>query len=177
MTIRHTASLAALVATPVLGLVLAVPTPEPVQQLPGLSGSGGLAAPTPCPNKIGFEPVVTYEVSGTTFAGPLYQHLTVYNNGHALFARKTTFTDPVVEAVQVTPADVAQLRDDLAATGAFGLCDLPPQGADIPLTTITVFSGGTDARSHTFSFFFSAGGQAAAKQVIEAFITTHVGTR
>ena len=69
MNIRRTSSYAAAALLPVLVALMALPDPQPQQQLDPTAGHA-LAAPSFCANKIKFEPVVTYDVSGSTFAGP-----------------------------------------------------------------------------------------------------------
>ena len=120
--------------------------------------------------------MVTYDVSGSTFAGPFHQHLTVYSSGFASIARATSFGAADAQTAQVPEAAILQLKSDLDALGARTLCDIPTVIADVPLTTITVFSGATDARAHTFSFFLSIKQQGAAKALLESFIATHFST-
>ncbi len=156
-----------------LGAILAAPAPQQVQLDPG--SAIGIAAPTACPNKVAVEPVVLYDVTGSTLAGPYHQHLTVYGNGFATLARDPVVGGSVVETVFLPPADVAQLRTDLAALGAASLCDIPTPVSDVPLNTVTVLSGGTDARAHTFSFFLAIKQHGAVKTLLETFIATHFG--
>lgn len=172
MNIRHLTSHAAAGLIPLLVAFIALPSPTTQQQIDPGAGPG-FAAPSFCPNKIEVEPVVIYDVSGSTFAGPFHQHLTVYNSGLATFARATNFSEPEVAVAQVSPADIAQLESDLDALGARSLCDIPTLVSDVPLTTVTVFAGATDARAHTFSFFLSIKQQGAVKQLLESFIATH----
>jgi hypothetical protein len=130
----------------VLGLVPALPALPAAQQVgaqPELTAAG-------CQNKIMHEPVVSYDVTGSTFAGPFHEHFTVFNNGFASLSRLTNFSGADAQTANISAADVAQLRTDLAATGAYSLCDITASVSDIPLTTITVFRGnGGMARTNT----------------------------
>lgn len=171
MSIRSLTSYAATALVPVLVAFMAVPSPTQQQLDPG--AGPGLAAPSLCANKIKTEPVVIYDVSGSTFAGPFHQHLTVYSSGFATLARSSSFSGIDAATAQASLADVAQLRLDLRALGASTLCDIPTIVADVPLTTVTVFTGATDARAHTFSFFLSIKQQGAVKQLLEEFIGAH----
>jgi len=68
------------------------------------------------------------------------------------------------------------LRADLAAAGAFGLADVGFIGADIPLTTITVFSRSANgwSRARTYSYGFIIGERyVAVNDVIQDFLDEH----
>lgn len=112
-------------------------------------------APVGCVNSLVHEPVVVYDIAGSTLLGPFFEHLTVYNDGHAIISATTYDPDPgQCQTAVLTPAEVVQLRQDLNAAGALTLCDdsgLIP--SDLPLTTITMFRGTTNAAAHTFSYW------------------------
>lgn len=116
-------------------------------------------APAPqaagCANDLLNEPVVTYDIAGATFGGPFYLHLAVYNSGHAILSGTSYEPDPGrAQVAALTPAEVAQLRQDLVAAGVYTACDdtsLAP--SDTPLTTVTMFRGTTNAAAHTFSYW------------------------
>ena len=42
---------------------------------------------------------------------------------------------------------------------------------DVPLNTLTVFNGTTDAQAHTFSYWLANGNYAPVQAAIDAFIT------
>lgn len=111
-------------------------------------------APAACANALVHEPVVVYDISGSTLLGPFFEHLAVYNDGYAILSATTYAPDPgQCQTSSLTAAEVTQLRQDLVAAGALTLCDdtgLVP--SDLPLTTVTMFRGTTNAAAHTFSY-------------------------
>ena len=127
-----------------------------------------------CPNAWPHEPVLVYDVAGSTLAGPFYRHLAVYSSGHAILSESIGFGDPGrVGLAQLTQAEVAQLRSTLAAAGAATACDDPSQVSDVPLNTITLLRGGTDSLAHTSSYLISGPAHAQSQQIIDTLITTH----
>lgn len=132
--------------------------------------------PTPapaCPDRFAIAPVLIYDVSGTTLWGPQYFHLVVYSDGHALVARRGSTPDSGESATALLePFEVDQLRADLEAANAFALCDQPMNVHDVPLRTVSVFRGGTDAQSRTFSYFLPSGPIANVQWVVDRVLTT-----
>ncbi|MCE9592585.1 MAG: hypothetical protein K8S98_00190 [Planctomycetes bacterium] len=131
-------------------------------------------APAPCAQVWKHEPVLTYDVAGSTLIGPLYLHLAVYNDGHAIVSRTSTDPDPgAAQTSSLSAAEVQQLRADLIAAGADSLCDDTLQANDAPLSTITYFRGTTNGTTHTFSYWAGFGGSyAAVEQVVTNLIAT-----
>lgn len=132
-----------------------------------------LAAPAPAPalclNPLVHEPVLVYDMAGGTLLGPIYRHLAVYDDGHAIASRTTDSSDPGAAATNfLTAAEVAQLRDDLKTAGAGVLCDDPSSVSDVPLQTISFFRGTTDASVHTFSYWLGAAPYDGVDNVITA---------
>jgi len=154
------------------------------------TGSGGSQpAFALCTNTLPQEPVLIYDVSGFGFGGQIHLHLSLYTNGLAsissapggvIFPEAQTtggfggFFEPKAELLYVDPAVVAQLAENLAAVGAFKACDEDAIIADIPLTTVTVFRGETNARAHTFSYWTPLSPQTqAVSTLINDFIATN----
>ena len=108
-----------------------------------------------CTNLWANEPVLVYNVQGSTLVELVHTNMVVYNSGSVMLT--STSSAPTEGAPQtcfsVDPMVAQQLLYDLAAAGAFTACDGIAAVSDVPLTTVTVFSGTTDARAHTFSFF------------------------
>ncbi|MDF1800085.1 MAG: hypothetical protein P1V81_12980 [Planctomycetota bacterium] len=151
-----------------------------------LFSSAGPAAPQDGPQVIAtvggpikFEPVLIHDVVGGTLTGAVHTHLTVYNNGFMTVAKfhdvvfPAPGTDKDVATASLSPAEVQQLQADLRASGAFGLPDQEATGADIPLTTMTVFRGATDAKAHTFSYLMGTSPYAAAQDVVDQLMADH----
>ncbi|MDA1263580.1 MAG: hypothetical protein O2816_00715 [Planctomycetota bacterium] len=85
-------------------------------------------------------PVISYDVSGHAFWGPVAQHLVIYSNGRAQLSHAVGYGQaPYAFAAYLDPALVqrvlAQLQD---------LAYLPDESweiADLPLQTLTTFDG------------------------------------
>jgi len=139
----------------------------------------GPAKPVPvgCKNNLKVEPVLNVDVTGGTLAGPFHRRLTVYNNGLATVSKDidSVFGGPDIDAdyTYVSAAAVSQLQSDLLTSGAFGLCDQSIIVFDVPLTTVTVFSGTTDAKAHTFSYWLGSGSYSGVQGVVSSFFSTH----
>ena len=106
------------------------------------------------------EPVVVVDVSGATLLGPVHRHLAVYTSGRVAYSAFGPQTVPGVGGVQpvsrsetIDPLLVEALVSDLARAGAWQLADQTIEPTDVPLITVTVLDGQTDARAHTFSYW------------------------
>jgi len=165
-----------LVAVPVLAVAALFPS-EPQSQVGDMPANALSAA---CKNDLMVEPVLNYDVTGSTLLGPVHSRLTVYNNG--LLTRSSTSgavassfagsgsSGGTASTGFASPAAIAQLQKDLVDAGAFRLCDQPFVVSDVPLTTVTAFRGATDAKTHTFNYWLGIGDYAGVEQVIAAFI-------
>lgn len=151
----------------------------PVALLPLLAALPAPATPPAqaCANDIDHEPVMFYGVHGFGFAGLINRQLAVYDDGFALYA---TVNGPFGQTVgdagstNVTKADIDQLKLNLRNAGAFQLCDEPSFAQDVPTSTVTVFTGETDARAHTFSYLIPLSAETqAVSQIVSDFQNTH----
>ena len=139
------------------------------------------SAPTPaaadCENVFAVEPLVIFDVSGYSLGGAIHQHLAVYNNGLASISSASGIPSAVAggSTFKFLPASEAfQLARDLYQAGAWNICDELVPVSDIPLTTITVLRGATNAPSHTYSYFVPGSPEAqAAAVILEAFVDEH----
>ncbi len=150
-----------------IGILCAVPLVLAVSSGTARSvGTGG------CDNIWFHEPLLVYDVSGGTFAGPTDLSLTVYNSGQVKISSASLQPgEGRADIAYVTPADARNLAVELRALGAHSQCDVPVSGADIPLKTLTVFGLGTDTFAHTFSWFQVMGDTALIQQRIMEFIS------
>jgi len=121
-----------------------------------------------CANTQRREPIVMWDVTGNTVAGPVHGQLVVYNDG----VTSVSSGNGGVRTEAVAPAVVQALRGDLIQAGATTLCD-QKQVTDMPLTTLTMFVGSTDAQAHTFSYWVANNGYAAVQAEIDDFLATH----
>lgn len=134
----------------------------------------GQLDPVPgCCNTFLHEPMLVYDVAGSTLSGPTYLHLAVYDDGHALISATTDTGDPGRAATAVLArTEVQALRTALAAQGAWTQCDDTAQVSDVPLRTVTVLEGTTRAVARTFSYSVPNPSQAAIEQRIATLIAT-----
>jgi hypothetical protein len=173
--------LAPLAALPLVSLSIpSLAIPSLAIPSPAIPSRAILAAPArgtaPCANNLMQEPVLVYDLTGYTLIGFLHRHLAVYNNGVASISAVSTNT--LTEAPDwnkaavafVSPDEADKLLRELSNDGAFGLCDQSIIVLDMPMTTVTVSRGATDAQSHTFSYWFGDGSYGKVQQTIDAFI-------
>ncbi|MFT5049994.1 MAG: hypothetical protein ACI8QZ_001387 [Chlamydiales bacterium] len=135
------------------------------QQMQSTSGGGE--------NLVKAEPVLLFDVSGTTMAGSVHKHLSVYSNGRISLAEYGPGGPSRNLSKMISPGAVDRLRSSLATNNGLTLNDQAEQATDIPLTTVSVFRGATDAVCHSFSFWLAEEGYAGIKQTVDAFIIVH----
>ena len=146
------------------------------------ASAGTAQAAQACPNFIPVEPIVNYDVTGSTLLGPFHYRYTVYSTGFVTLSRQSA--TPLFEGeiaplgfgattLSVPKEDVDQLKKDLRAAGAFQLCDQNLFVADIPMTTVTVFAGGTNSLAHTFSYWTGSGSYESVQEVLGEFQAAH----
>ena len=135
------------------------------------------AAPAPQAGApIVFEPVVMFDVTGTTFAGTVHEHMTVYNNGFVTISKRND--NPFgnlqidVQTADVGAAAASQLLGNLISAGVTTLPDQAVGAADLPLSTLTVLQGKQQALSRTFSYWAATNQYAAVSSVINGFKTS-----
>jgi hypothetical protein len=142
----------------------------------GLSLAAGAEAqpcaptdPATCVNVQRREPIVMWDVTGDTLAGTLvHGRLVVYNDG----VTSVSSGNGDVRTEGVAPAVVQGLRRALVQAGATTLCD-QAYVTDMPLTTLTMFEGNTDAQAHTFSYWVAENAYAGVQAEIDHFLATH----
>ena len=120
------------------------------------------------------EPVLVFDVSGSTLTGPLHISYRVYNDGYIAGSEcGGPFGVNSAGTAGASEAEVLALQKALIDAGGMSLPDQNLSVADIPLTTVTVFRGDTNARAHTFSYWTNDAEYAALGQVISDFMTAH----
>jgi hypothetical protein len=126
-------------------------------------------------NVIMREPVVNVDVSGGTLTGPVHDRYTVYNGGFVSYSEASGLIgSSSAGTTGVSEAVVDQLIKDLEDAGAFKLTDQRSTVSDVPLTTVTVLKGDTNARAHTFSYWLAIDDYAAVGQVLDDFRRTYI---
>lgn len=126
-----------------------------------------------CPDRLPVSPLLVYDVSGTTLFGPAYTHVAVYDDGHVMAAQLGA--DPSTGQMAIallTPEELQQMRSDLELWGAFGLCDEPASVSDVPVTTVSVFRGGTESTAHTFSYLVAGGAHGGVQQIVDQLLAS-----
>lgn len=122
-------------------------------------------------NPLACEPVLMFDVSGSTLFGPCHKHLSVYNNGRVSLAAFAPSGTPCNESKKI---DVREVRALVAKLGGWAdLSDDPTLVTDIPMTTVTVFQGlrgFTDAQAHSFSYWLPVGDYAEVQETVDQFL-------
>ena len=122
------------------------------------------------------EPVLLFDQTGEGWWGPIHTQLAVYNDGMVKFSQDAERdTMPVIWTRHVPRHNVREFWETLKAAGAFGLEDHGAFADDLPMNTVTIFHGRTNAVAHTFSFFVPEGRYARILRIIETFIVDPIG--
>lgn len=114
------------------------------------------------------EPVLIYDVSGSTLTGPCHKNLSVYNNGRVSLAEFAAVGAARNESTMINTGEVKSLVGQLSRYRR--LQDDQTIVMDIPMTTVTLFDGTTDARAHSFSYWLPTGDYEEVQQTIDLFI-------
>lgn len=128
-------------------------------------------------NPIQREPIVMFDVSGSTFLGPVLEHLTIYNDGLASYSNASPTGSTSVGSAMISSQEINKLIQALEEANAGTLQDQEGTVSDVPLTTVTLFSGGTNAQAHTYSYWLGWDNYAAADDVLSEFIEVHFTTK
>ena len=128
------------------------------------------AAVLACDNVIVHEPLLVFEVKGSTLAAQVDRTLIVFADGSLKLAEAEFAGQGRCARAQTTPESVLALKQALTQAGAAILCDDPQQVTDVPLRTLTFLRGAQDARAHTFSYWLGAGDYAVVDALLEQFI-------
>lgn len=150
----------------VLALVPAIPGRQNDKNIPPVP------PPVPCDNAIVHEPLLIYEVYGSTLIAPYDVTLTVYADGSLKLVDAYATAEGVCRRAKADPRTVLGLQQVLARAGAFTLCDDTQLVTDVPLHTLTMLDGTPDAVAHTFSYWLGDGGYAPVDALLENFIAT-----
>ena len=134
------------------------------------------AAQAGCQDLWAQHPLVVYDVTGSTLAGPVDLSLVVYDSGVAKLSSASGAPGQGKARVEyLTPQATLALARALFQSGSFQTCDQPLAGSDVPLKTLTVFRGGTDAKAHSFSWWITENEYAVLEQHVTDFIGAHFG--
>jgi len=123
-----------------------------------------------CEDLFAHQPVVLFEVSGSTLAGPVDTTLTVFSDGVVKLASAPANGPGKSASAVVTPADVEKLRLALVTGNGLRLCDDPRLVTDVPLHTLTLLDGTQDSASHTFSYWVGTEVYATVDQRLQQFV-------
>jgi hypothetical protein len=113
------------------------------------------------------EPLVAFDRTGATLAGPVDESLQVFSDGTV---KHFSASQGIAKVTFVPPQQARTLAADLFAAGAFSLCDQPDAGADIPLQTLTLFRGVQNAAAHTVNWWSDDPPYDAPHQILASFI-------
>ena len=128
----------------------------------------------PCTDLWVHHPLVVYDVTGFTLGGPVDLSLVVYDDGTAKLSSASAAPGQGKSSLVVlSQQEVLAFAQSLLQAGSFQTCDQPLVAADVPLKTLSVFRGATDAKAHTFSWWIDVGPHATFEQLAGDFIATN----
>ena len=130
-----------------------------------------------CFDRIAMSPVATMTTAGGTLLGPVMSTITIYSNGLIITSESSHDGASAAGTAFVDPTFVEDLARTLRESGAFELCDQKYDFYDVPLRTVTVFSGGQDAKAHTYSYYFAEERYQQAEDAILGFLIENVLSR
>lgn len=123
-------------------------------------------------NRLVCEPLVIFDSSGSTLLGPTHKHLSVYSNGRVTLSQASGAPNSGRNvSTVINPTTANNFLLTLNRHGVFRLLDQEATVTDVPLNTVTVFNGSTDAAAHTFSYWLGNGTYQPIQTTIDAFIT------
>lgn len=161
-----------------LALVAAVvntsPLAAPVDIRPADGGPLGEPgdASTDCADRIKIAPVLQMTQAGYTLSGPILRSLQVDSSGLVILSeRNPAGGGSSARMLQVGPERARALSEGLQALDASSLCDASQQVFDMPLTTVTVHSGGADSAAHSYSYWIAEEGQRDVEAMITRFVS------
>ncbi|HUR27457.1 MAG TPA: hypothetical protein VM509_04670 [Planctomycetota bacterium] len=129
-----------------------------------------VAKQAPCANVLAHEPLLLYEIVGSTLAAQIDRTLSVYADGSVRLASASDAGPGKCRIVHVDPSLVSELHQALVATGGWTLCDDTRIVTDVPLRTLTLLGKTPTTRAHTFSYWLGDEGYEAVDLVLEQFI-------
>lgn len=122
------------------------------------------------------EPVLLYDVTGEGALGHYHLQYTIFNNGMVNYAREGHGdVAPVMKTTHIPRRNVLEIWRELVDAGAFTLPDQPTAAVCTPMTSITIFSGTTNARAHTFNYWVPDGPYAKITRIVETAILDPIG--
>lgn len=170
---RITLSSLALVATSLLAYT-AQPASADGVSVTQVGGIQPIDSPG-CFDSIQSSPVVMMTTAGGTLAGPQMSSLVVYSSGVVIMSEASGHSGASAAGQTfVDPVHIQDLRNELRGLGSFQLCDEQQTVSDIPLTTVTVFSGEQSARAHSYSYWIGTGEHQDVQDAIQSFIIQYV---
>jgi hypothetical protein len=141
--------------------------------VPGLARepqAADVVFPNTCENKIVHEPVLVYELAGSTLIAQIDKTLYVYADGSLKLAVAEADSLGFCLRAKTDPKVVFNLQQALVQAGVLVLCDDPRNVTDVPLNTLTYLRGTQDARAHTFSYWLGDGEYAQVDALLQNFI-------
>ena len=134
--------------------------------------SVGVDTPAPkCANVLAHEPLVLYEIHGSTLAPQVDRSLTLYADGSIRLSSGSDASPGKCTVAQVDPSVVDELRQSLVQTGGLTLCDDTRIVTDVPLHTLTLLGKTPVTRANTFSYWLGDENYEGVDLVLEQFIT------
>ena len=141
------------------------------------SGPQGIPVATGCEEIHIAQPMLIVHTSGSTLTGPVFQLMTVYSNGESSLSQADGLNPtPMISTTTLDLEAIAKLRADLRRANAMNLCDQEGIVLDVPLTTVTVFDGGTGKSvANTFSYWGGFGDHGEVQAAVNNLMAIHLG--
>jgi hypothetical protein len=123
--------------------------------------------PRPCDNTILHEPVLVYQITGSTLLGATDLELIVNSNGIVRLSSAIRGRSQMA-FLGVTTTNALVRR--LAAAGGSTLCDQDVHYSDLPVHTLTLVREGFDDEAHSVSWFAAEGPMVAIQMELQTLI-------
>lgn len=134
-----------------------------------------IAVTPDCLNRVRMAPVAIMTTAGPALAGPVTATTSIYSDGTVILSQFNAITGgSSVIRKQVPRAAVTNLQEDVLAFGALRQCDQPKRVADIPMTTLTVFTDGPTSIAHSVSYWLADGNLRFVEDRIVEFMNAQV---
>ena len=129
-----------------------------------------------CENVHAHEPMLVYEVAGSTLTGVVDRTLIIYSDGVMKLTSAVPGEPGTCITLQTTTNVTTKLYRGLAEAGALTLCDDDLLAIDMPLHTLTLLRGAYDMRGRTISFWNINGAYGVIGVMMEDFIAEQFGS-
>ncbi|MCP3914697.1 MAG: hypothetical protein GY711_03955 [bacterium] len=119
------------------------------------------------------EPLLIFDSSGQTDQGLVHFNLSIYNNGMISLAQFNGSGSSRNMSKLVKPAEVRRFYRGVMGTGAWTMKDQKEVATGVPMRSVTLFKGATDAEAHSFNYFSADGDYKSVESMVNNFVRSH----